>query len=93
MLQTCGSDGAGKVPAQTLPFDLLLLTLRGSDRPLTQAVLTDLILNFEWEKVGGDEGDRTPDLMNAIHALSQLSYVPRNWNFKSQISNLRTADI
>ena len=27
-------------------------------------------------KFGGDEGDRTPDLMNAIHALSQLSYVP-----------------
>ncbi len=26
---------------------------------------------------GGDEGDRTPDLMNAIHALSQLSYVPK----------------
>ena len=26
--------------------------------------------------IGGDEGDRTPDLMNAIHALSQLSYVP-----------------
>ena len=25
---------------------------------------------------GGDEGDRTPDLMNAIHALSQLSYIP-----------------
>ena len=29
------------------------------------------------DMVGGDEGDRTPDLMNAIHALSQLSYVPR----------------
>ena len=28
-----------KVPAQTLPFAFLLLTLRGSDRPLTQAVL------------------------------------------------------
>ena len=27
---------------------------------------------------GGDEGDRTPDLMNAIHALSQLSYVPKS---------------
>lgn len=27
-------------------------------------------------EIGGDEGDRTPDLMNAIHALSQLSYVP-----------------
>ena len=25
---------------------------------------------------GGAEGDRTPDLMNAIHALSQLSYGP-----------------
>jgi hypothetical protein len=25
---------------------------------------------------GGDEGDRTPDLCNAIAALSQLSYVP-----------------
>ena len=27
-------------------------------------------------KIGGAEGDRTPDLMNAIHALSQLSYGP-----------------
>ena len=27
-------------------------------------------------KFGGAEGDRTPDLMNAIHALSQLSYGP-----------------
>ena len=26
--------------------------------------------------IGGDEGDRTPDLVNAIQALSQLSYVP-----------------
>ena len=25
---------------------------------------------------GGDEGDRTPDLRNAIATLSQLSYVP-----------------
>src|SRR4029078_1787298 len=25
---------------------------------------------------GGDKGDRTPDLVNAIHALSQLSYIP-----------------
>ena len=31
-------------------------------------------------KFGGDEGDRTPDLMNAIHALSQLSYVPFVFN-------------
>ena len=26
----------------------------------------------------GGEGDRTPDLVNAIHALSQLSYAPVN---------------
>ena len=30
----------------------------------------------EDEEIGGDEGDRTPDLCNAIAALSQLSYVP-----------------
>ena len=28
-------------------------------------------------KFGGDEGDRTPDLLNAIQALSQLSYAPK----------------
>ena len=29
-----------------------------------------------FEVHGGAEGDRTPGLMNAIHALSQLSYSP-----------------
>ena len=29
-------------------------------------------------KIGGAEGDRTPDLMTASHALSQLSYGPIN---------------
>jgi hypothetical protein len=28
----------------------------------------------------GGEGDRTPDLVNAIHALSQLSYAPASWS-------------
>ena len=28
------------------------------------------------ERIGGAEGDRTPDLMTASHALSQLSYGP-----------------
>ncbi len=27
-------------------------------------------------KIGGAEGNRTPDLLNAIQALSQLSYGP-----------------
>lgn len=34
--------------------------------------------------IGGDEGDRTPDLMNAIHALSQLSYVPETVGSRQQ---------
>ena len=28
----------------------------------------------------GGEGDRTPDLVNAIHALSQLSYAPARFS-------------
>jgi aminoglycoside phosphotransferase len=27
-------------------------------------------------RLGGDKEDRTPDLLNAIQALSQLSYAP-----------------
>ena len=30
-----------------------------------------------WRENGGAEGDRTPDLMTASHALSQLSYGPK----------------
>jgi hypothetical protein len=30
----------------------------------------------EFDCIGGAEGDRTPDLMTASHALSQLSYGP-----------------
>ena len=30
--------------------------------------------------IGGAEGDRTPDLMTASHALSQLSYGPKRIN-------------
>ena len=29
------------------------------------------------DTIGGAEGDRTPDLMTASHALSQLSYGPK----------------
>ena len=28
---------------------------------------------------GGDKGSRTPDLLNAIQALYQLSYAPKWW--------------
>ena len=32
--------------------------------------------SFEFEAFGGDNRDRTGDLLNAIQALSQLSYTP-----------------
>ena len=34
---------------------------------------------FSFLKKSGAEGDRTPDLMLAKHALSQLSYSPKNF--------------
>ena len=36
----------------------------------------------------GDEGVRTPDLVVANHALSQLSYIPI-WKFRSTNSEIR----
>ena len=30
------------------------------------------------EEIGGDKRDRTADLLNAIQALSQLSYIPND---------------
>ena len=36
-------------------------------------------LHGYWDVNGGDEGDRTPDLLNAIQALSQLSYAPKSF--------------
>src|SRR5262249_673796 len=43
---------------------------------------TDQFIDFVEFSRGGAEGDRTPDLVNAIHALSHLSYGPSsggNW--------------
>ena len=40
----------------------------------TAGIVSDDLLSVVHN--GGDEGDRTPDLLNAIQALSQLSYAP-----------------
>jgi hypothetical protein len=37
---------------------------------------------------GGAEGDRTPDLLNAIQALSQLSYSPRAFKYNIDLNPL-----
>ena len=39
-------------------------------------ILHQNITDDALKKNGGDEEDRTPDLLNANQALSQLSYVP-----------------
>ena len=38
---------------------------------------------------GGAEGDRTPDLMTASHALSQLSYGPKKLSAWKSASDVR----
>ena len=37
-------------------------------------------------RIGGAEGDRTPDLLNAIQALSQLSYGPEGLGFSCSVA-------
>ena len=45
---------------------------------------------FTFEKVGGDEEDRTPDPLLARQVLSQLSYAP---NFLAGLEWTRTTDL
>ncbi len=50
-----------------------------------------IIIHYQWimDNYCGAEGDRTPDLVVANHALSQLSYSPRrNSELRSQNSEL-----
>ena len=56
------SQTVGRADGQAVntPHYANLLTVRPAARPTAS----------------GGEGDRTPDLVNAIHALSQLSYAP-----------------
>ena len=44
------------------------------DRSLNVVILNNLISPF---KKCGDKQNRTADLLNAIQALSQLSYIPK----------------
>ena len=47
--------------------------------PLTLCANMKKGSNLRWSLIqcsGGDEGDRTPDLLTASQALSQLSYAP-----------------
>ena len=50
----------------------------------------------EFRSIGGAEGDRTPDLMTASHALSQLSYgpnrkLPINSGFRNRLRTSKSS--
>ena len=45
----------------------------------------------EWVVGGGAEGTRTPDFLNAIEALSQLSYSPEPGHTISKANSLEQA--
>ena len=52
--------------------------------PLTLCAYMKKGPNLRWSLIqcsGGDEGDRTPDLLTASQALSQLSYAPVTWRY------------
>ena len=57
----------------------ILSTRRIMVPPLTLCANMKKGPNLRWSLIqcsGGDEGDRTPDLLTASQALSQLSYAP-----------------
>ena len=57
----------------------ILSTRRIMVPPLTLCAYMKKGPNLRWSHIqcsGGDEGDRTPDLLTASQALSQLSYAP-----------------
>ena len=79
------SAGAGDSPAgadSRFPRPIPLPSRAGNgtrtrDPNLGKVVLYQLSYSrvYPWHR-DGDEGNRTPDLLNAIQALSQLSYAP-----------------
>ena len=54
-------------------LDLIRKTLRWPQNGLSRVCMRGMI--------GGAKGDRTPDLLHAMQALSQLSYGPLNYGW------------
>ena len=69
----------------------ILSTRRIMVPPLTLCTYMKKGPNLRWSLIqcsGGDEGDRTPDLLTASQALSQLSYAPVRRSTRSTIREL-----
>ena len=60
-------------PAKTAKLEIPHFRTLGNKKRL-ETVVSSL---FSLSRVGGDKRDRTADLLNAIQALSQLSYTPK----------------
>jgi hypothetical protein len=56
---------------------LILLTTVIEPSFLTSYKKSPETVEFQGFSLGGDKRDRTADLLNAIQALSQLSYTPK----------------
>ena len=59
-----------------------------------QSPTSSLFTITSYLEVGGDKRDRTADLLNAIQALSQLSYTPifERWSLSSRRFQVRVYD-
>ena len=70
-------------------LELYVLPPRGGETNLQKQP------KYRTAKPNGTEGDRTPDLCNAIAALSQLSYVPKltMQNAKLKMQNAKEANV
>src|SRR5512144_13432 len=91
------SDGASRMPETCRWSSTATLTACGLTGvmlagPPTPRLRRDIFAlearRAEAAKVGGAEGDRTPDLSSAIAALSQLSYGPGPRAFRDRASAL-----
>ena len=59
---------------------LMIYQSCGLDKKILFAVRTEFF--------GGDGGDRTHDLLNAIQALSQLSYAPEDKKYNTTLQSV-----
>lgn len=69
---TCRRCSLGKVPQTAAECPVL----RAEETTLPSSPQPSTLRSHHPVRVGGDEGIRTPDLLRAREALSQLSYVP-----------------
>ena len=57
---------------------MLVIDFRSDPSPTSMSGVKIPLVGTQAQKLGGDEGARTPDLDSAIVALSQLSYIPEH---------------